>query len=171
MEDEKKLRTTIRYLIMFFLFAIIVSGLTTFPIETELKLMNEYIAVFPPFLREWLRLVYQAVHEVNAKYPFLSYGSDWLAFAHLVIAIAFIGPLKDPLKNIWVIEWGMICCVSVLPLAIIAGHIREVPLTWRLVDSSFGIIGFLLLYIGYKKIQKLKSITLKIENTTSVKLQ
>jgi len=37
-------------------------------------------------------------------YPFIAYGTDWLAFAHFVIAIAFIGPWRDPVRNVWVVE-------------------------------------------------------------------
>ncbi|HZV68420.1 MAG TPA: hypothetical protein VFG10_02720 [Saprospiraceae bacterium] len=155
-QDELRLRKTIRYYILFFIFAIVVSGLTTFPLETELKLMNDHLDSFPAFLRGWLHLVYTAVLEVNAQYPFLSYGTDWLAFAHLIIAIAFIGPLKDPIKNVWIIQWGMICCVCVFPLAFIAGHVREVPVYWRLIDCSFGVVGFVLLYLCYKTIVRLK---------------
>jgi hypothetical protein len=57
----------------------------------------------------------------------LAYGTDWLAFAHLVIAIAFLGPLKDPVRNIWVVEFGMIACLLVIPLALICGPIRGIP--------------------------------------------
>jgi hypothetical protein len=35
-----------------------------------------------------------------------------------VIAIAFIGPWRDTVKNIWVIEFGMIACVLVVPFAL-----------------------------------------------------
>jgi hypothetical protein len=58
------------------------------------------------------------------------YGTDWLAFAHLVIAVAFWGPLRDPVRNIWVIEWGMIACVGIVPLALFAGPVRDIPLWW-----------------------------------------
>jgi hypothetical protein len=51
--------------------------------------------------------VYDAVKTTNASYPYLAYGTDWLAFAHLVIAVAFIGPLMQPVKNVWVIQFGM----------------------------------------------------------------
>jgi hypothetical protein len=88
----------------------------------------------------------------------LSYGTDWLAYAHLVIAIAFIGPLRDPIKNIWVIQWGMICCLCVFPLAFIAGAVRGVPVYWQLVDCSLGVIGGILLYLCYRRIVKLRSI-------------
>ena len=60
-ESEKKLRTTIRNYILFFIFAIVLSGLTTFPIETELAFMNEHLQSFPAFIRGWLNQVYLAV--------------------------------------------------------------------------------------------------------------
>jgi hypothetical protein len=105
---------------------------------------------------EWLNNVYAAVKNSNANYPFLSYGTDWLAFAHLMIALAFIGPLKDPVKNIWVIEFGMIACISVIPLALVAGEVRQVPIFWRLIDCSFGVIGIIPLYISRKLIKKIE---------------
>ncbi|CAM5660696.1 hypothetical protein SALBM217S_01493 [Streptomyces griseoloalbus] len=49
--------------------------------------------------------------------PFLLLGTDWLAFAHLVIAVAFYGPYRDPVRNIWVVEFGMIACAGIIPLA------------------------------------------------------
>jgi len=85
----------------------------------------------------------------------LAYGYDWLAFAHIVIALFFIGPLKDPVKNIWVIEWGMLACVAVLPLAFIAGGVRGIPFYWKCIDCSFGIFGIIPLYLLRKWIKKL----------------
>jgi len=157
--ETLKLRKVIRTYILFFIFAIVVSGVTCFPLETELALMNSHLDLFPTFLQGWLQQVYLAVKEVNGEYPFLSYGTDWLAFAHLIIAIAFIGPLKNPIKNIWVIQWGMICCVGVFPLAFIAGAVRGIPIYWTLVDCSFGVVGGILLLLCYKRIVALKSIT------------
>ena len=155
--EEQKLRRAIRHFILFFIFAIVLSGITAFPIETELAIAHRHITSFPMFLRDWLSKVYFAVKDTNEKYPFLSYGTDWLAFAHLIIAIAFIGPLRDPVKNVWIIQWGMICCICVFPLAFIAGPIRGIPFYWQLIDCSFGVVGFILLYICYKKIVKLKA--------------
>ncbi len=81
-----------------------------------------------------------ALRNTNAFYPFLAYGTDWLAFAHLVIAVAFIGPYVDPVRNKWVITFGLIACAGVVPLALIAGAIRGIPLYWRAIDSGFGIL-------------------------------
>ena len=91
-----------------FIIGLVLSGITAFPLETELS---------------WLASILHA---------------DWLAFAHLVIAVAFFGPYIDPVRNKWVITFGLIACVGVIPLALIAGAIRGIPLPWRLVDCSFG---------------------------------
>jgi hypothetical protein len=55
----------------------------------------------------WVVRVYAALRDMNSRYPFLAYGYDWLAFAHLVIAVAFIGPLRDPVRNKWVMEFRL----------------------------------------------------------------
>jgi hypothetical protein len=73
----------------------------------------------------------------------MPYGTDWLAFAHMMIAVAFIGPFRDPLRNVWVIDFGIIACVAVVPTAMIAGALRGIPLWWRLIDCSFGLFGIM----------------------------
>jgi hypothetical protein len=75
--------------------------------------------------------------------------------AHFVLAILFIGPLRDPVKNIWVIQFGLIACALVIPFAFVAGHFRGIPIGWRLIDCSFGVTGFALLWIIYSKTKSL----------------
>ena len=154
--EINKLKNKIRFNLLVFIVLLVLSGVTAFPIETELKILNANSAVFPEFMRVWLNKVYLAVKDTNTKYPFLSYGTDWLAFAHLVIAVAFIGPLKDPVRNIWVIEFGIIACLMVIPLALIAGAVRGIPFYWRLIDCSFGIIGLIPLTWCRRLIKKLE---------------
>lgn len=158
---ENKLRNQIKNLILLFIVGLVLSGITAFPIETELAIVNANVAAFPDYFQNWINDVYLAVKNTNEKFPYLSYGTDWLAFAHLVIAVAFIGPLKDPVKNIWVMQFGMIACIMVFPLAFIAGAIRGIPLYWQLIDCSFGILGFILLYYCYKRILRLEKILSK----------
>ena len=153
---ETQLRKRIKYLIILFIIGLVVSGITAFPIESQLKVLNSHSSFLPEALQLWINQVYFAVKDTNANYPYLSYGTDWLAFAHLVIAVAFIGPLKDPVKNIWVIQFGMIACIMVFPLAFIAGAIRGIPFYWQLIDCSFGVFGFGLLYWCYRNIVKLE---------------
>ena len=108
-------------------------------------------------MKDWLLFVFKGMKTTYSNYPFFAYGTDWLAFAHIVIAISFIGPLKDPVRNIWVIQSGMIACVLIIPLALIAGEIRSIPFFWRLIDCSFGIFGIIPLYICYKYIKKIEN--------------
>lgn len=145
----------IRIWIIAFMICLALSGITAFPLETELNWLLQHW----PFTKEgemydWIVKVQSALEDINGRYPFLAYGYDWLAFAHLVIAIAFIGPLKDPIRNIWVIKFGMIACVLIFPLAFIAGQIRGIPIYWRLIDCSFGIIGLIPLGIVHKLIKR-----------------
>jgi hypothetical protein len=156
--DDKKIIRRIKTIIIVFIVFLVLSGITAFPIETELEILYSNTSIFPDFIRNWLNDVYFAVKDTNSKYPFLSYGTDWLAFAHLVIAVAFIGPLKNPVKNIWIIEFGIIACLMVFPLALIAGAVRGIPVYWRLIDCSFGVLGLIPLVWCHKLIKKLELI-------------
>jgi hypothetical protein len=154
--------------LIFFIVGLLISGLTAFPLEWELSLLNQFItnptlpvAAVWPALADWLTFIYEGLRETYRQYPFMAYGTDWLAFAHIVIAIAFIGPVRDPVKNIWVLEFGMIACIAVIPMALIAGSIRSIPFFWQLIDCSFGVIGIVPLWLCRNtilKIQRLESV-------------
>ena len=142
-----------------FIVLLILSGVTAFPLQWEMSLANDFMLSLPSnnLLSEWYFKVSQGLNETWDKYPFIAYGTDWLAFAHIVIAVAFIGPFRDPVRNIWVIEFGMIACLMIFPLAFIAGPIRGIPLFWQLIDCSFGVFGSILLYYIYRKIKILEN--------------
>ncbi|TKK70169.1 hypothetical protein FC093_05315 [Ilyomonas limi] len=154
MNNSKRL-TNIRALIAFFMLMLALSGITAFAPELELKWLLQFEGSMPSALYQWIQEVYNAISETNSKYPFLMYGYDWLAFAHLVIALVFIGPYKDPQKNIWVINWAIIACICVLPLALIAGPIRGIPLYWQFIDCAFGVFGIIPLLICRRWIKQL----------------
>ena len=153
---ENKLKQTRRW-ITFFMIILFLSGLTAIPLERELSFISR---CFSPasMIGAWIDKVYLAFVHTNRQYPFFAYGYDWLAFAHFVLAILFIGPLKDPVRNKWVIEFGMIACVLIIPFAIIAGHFRSIPFGWRLIDCAFGIIGLIPLGICLRKIEQVEKI-------------
>lgn len=161
MKTEPNLRKRVKTWTIVFIIGLVLSGITAFPIETELGWLAGHSSLFPQFIRDWLSGVYLAVKSTNQAYPYLAYGTDWLAFAHLVIALVFVGPLINPVKNIWVIQFGMIACVMVFPLAFIAGPIRGIPIYWRCIDCCFGIFGIIPLYIVYLDIKKLEAIATK----------
>ena len=145
-----------------FIAGLLISGITAFPLEWELNLLNQMIGQETnfgnqfPSLSLWVSKVYFGLAETNKKFPFMAYGTDWLAFAHIILAILLIGPLKDPVKNIWVIEFGIIACILVIPLAMICGEIRGIPIFWRLIDCSFGVLGVIPLFVVRKKIKFLE---------------
>lgn len=145
---------TIRRLLLLFMVALFISGLTAIPIEPQLELLLNYTTAGTS-LHDWIAKVLAAYREVNNDHPFLLYGYDWLAFAHFVLTILFIGPYCNPTKNIWVIEFGLIACALVIPFAFIAGHFRGIPFGWRLIDCSFGVVGFALLWAVYQKTKTL----------------
>lgn len=161
--ESDQLKKRIRSLIITFMAALAFSGITAFPIEWELRIAHTWIQQCgcSNDITQWIERVYAGVTDTNARYPFISYGTDWLAFAHLVIAIAFIGPLRDPVRNIWVIEFGMIACICIFPLAFVAGAARGIPVYWRILDCSFGVIGGLLLAACYTRIKQLEQLQIK----------
>lgn len=154
----KKQYKSIRWILTGFIVILFLSGLTAVPVDAELSFLL-------PFFHEgtgvhhWLTTVLTAYRQVQADHPYLLYGWDWLAFAHLVLAILFIGPLRDPVRNIWVIQFGLIACALVLPLALIAGHFRGIPLGWQLIDCSFGVFGALPLWVCYRKTKQIENIS------------
>lgn len=159
MQNSDSLKRTIKFWIAIFMVALVLSGITAFALETELAWLNHLFNNNESALSQWINKVYLALQQTNLNYPFLAYGYDWLAFAHLVIAVAFIGPLKDPVRNKWIIQFGIIACCMIFPLAFIAGYVRGIPFYWQLIDCSFGIIGLVPLSICYKKIQLLEKLS------------
>ncbi|MGB8646227.1 MAG: hypothetical protein WCF84_13395 [Anaerolineae bacterium] len=159
MPDIHSPRTRVRALLSFFIVALLLAGLTAFPLQWELALLYQWAPFFEhvaPSLVEWIGLVNRAIQESYGRYSFLAYGTDWLAFAHIVIAIAFVGPLRDPVRNIWVVEWGMIACVLIVPLALIMGPVRGIPLFWTVVDCSFGVFGIIPLWFCRRETLRLE---------------
>ncbi len=154
--EQQKLLRQIRFWLAVFVVLLVLSGLTAFPIQTELNWLAQYDYLFPESLRFWLESTTAAINETYGKHPQLAYGYDWLAFAHIVIGTAFIGPWRDPVRNIWVVEWGMIACIMVPFLAFICGPIREIPVFWRFIDTSFGVFGILPLWWVRRKIKELE---------------
>jgi hypothetical protein len=153
----------IRFWLGVFIVGLVLSGITALPLQSELGWMVSILhagwlrpVAESTHLLAWIERVSDGVSATNASYPFMAYGTDWLAFAHLAIAVAFIGPYIDPVRNKWVITFGLIACVGVIPLALIAGQVRGIPLPWRLIDCSFGIVGSVPLLICRRSIRTLE---------------
>jgi hypothetical protein len=131
----------IRSLTAFFILGLVLSGITAIPLLPETNWLVKFINT------PWLLLVHAALEQTQTQFPFLFYGTDWLAFGHIVIAIAFIGAWRDPVRNRWLFDFGLIACVLVIPYALIFGAVRGIPWWWRLIDCSFGVFGFIPLWL------------------------
>ena len=137
----------IRVVIALVIFGLVVSGVTAFPLLTELNILS---AIFTgnsddlnpanySGLTAWILKVREGLEVTYAAYPFIAYGTDWLAFGHIVISLFFILPYRDPVRYRGVLHIGVVACILIVPLAMICGPIRGIPLYWQLIDCSFGI--------------------------------
>lgn len=140
MGREMALRRRIRWLSGLFILGLVLSGVTAIPLQIETGWLTRFSST------DWLVCVHDALIQAQSQYPFLFYGTDWLAFGHFVIGIAFVGALVDPVRNRWLFDFGLIACALVIPWALVFGAVRGIPFWWRLIDCSFGIFGFIPLW-------------------------
>lgn len=144
----------VKRLLLAFIICLFLSGATAIPVAQELRFLLQFIS--PDTVASiWGMTILKSYESVQQQHPYLLYGYDWLAFAHFVLAILFIGPYKDPVKNSWVIQFGLIACVLIIPFAFVTGYFRSIPIWWRLVDCSFGVVGFAVLWPCQVKIKTL----------------
>jgi hypothetical protein len=145
----ERLRSRIRRWTWFFIAGLVLSGATALPIPSEMQALEGTLGhdmraggALPESAAAWLRTVRDGVRATSAQAPFLFYGTDWLAFGHFMVALALVGALADPARNRWLFVFGMMACALVPVWAMVFGHIRGIPLWWRLIDCTFGIVGF-----------------------------
>lgn len=142
MPRPQQLQARIRWVTCLFIAGLFLSGATAIPLLTEVNfLVNSSLGGGASELGQWLLRVRDALAETQKAHPFLFYGTDWLAFGHFMIALVFVGAMRDPVRNRWLFDYGLIACALLLPYALIFGELRGIPFWWRLVDCSFGVFG------------------------------
>ena len=132
----------------FFIFGMILSGISALPLARELSILSKLLGISEPAsysdmppLRHWIGFVYYGLLQTYSRFPFFGYATDWLAFGHFAIAAFFILPFIDPARYRGVLHVGLAACAGVIVFALICGPIRGIPFFWTLIDCSFGIIG------------------------------
>ena len=161
--EQKTLRKIRIYLILFLLAFVFSLHMVVF-IETDAELLAKYVGhdtfmeELSPSISAWMEHLNLAVSETYSSYPFIAYCMDWLCYAFVVIAIFLLGAIKDPVKNVWVVQVFLVACCLGLILPFIVGPIRDIPIFWRFFDSSFGLIGLLFLLLPYRLIRKLEAL-------------
>ena len=129
------------------MFGLFVSGVTAFPLLPEINWVSDLLTggsgdLDPARysgLTAWILTVREGLDTTYARYPWIGYGTDWLAFAHLMIMLYYLLPYRDPVRYSGVMWVGIWSSLGIFPLAFICGAIREIPLFWRFVDSAFGV--------------------------------
>jgi hypothetical protein len=174
MSRETILLGRIRAMTWFFIIALVIAGATAIPLKPELELGVRILGVADKTsadvtsgLAHWILKVREGLVDTDAKYPFMAYGTDWLAFGHFAIAVAFIGALRDPVRNVWLFTFGMIVCVMIVPYAFIFGGLRGIPIYWRLIDCSFGVFGIIPVWLCWKWVEEIEDQRVSSVNSRS----
>lgn len=105
-------------------------------------------------LHAFVLQVIASLEEVGARHPHLLYAYDWLAFAHIVLAILFAGAMRDPVRNVWIVQCGLIMCALIPLLAWICIPLRGIPAAWFWIDSAFAPAAALPLWIALRDIRR-----------------
>ena len=142
--QSASLLTRIRLLLALLIVGLLLIGIASFPLVRESRAMLDLLARSAHFgagspLFEWILRVHLALAAAAISAPFLAYRTDALALAYLLFAILFFGPYRDPVRNQWVINFGLIACAGILLLAFIAGPLRGIPMFWRFVNAAFAL--------------------------------
>ena len=159
---RRRLLRRVRVLMAAFILGLLASGLTALPLEWETSVLARWSGAREAGapeqyagLTRWLVLVRNGLRDTYEEYPFIAYGTDWLAFAHVILAILFAGVIADPVRNRWAVTFGLVACVLVVPWALVFGALRGIPLSWRLIDCAFGVVGFVPLWLVRRSIGQL----------------
>jgi len=138
-------------------FGLLVSGITVWPAVPELKMGVRVLwgeAEPAGVLHRFVLRAIEGLESVEAEYPFMLYAHDWLAFAHIVLAILFAGAIRDPVRNIWIVQCGLIMCALVPVLAGICIALRGLPPVWFWMDFAFAPAAALPLWIALRDIRR-----------------
>lgn len=153
--EQETLMRRIRIALMVVMGGLVISGISVYPILLEVDLLNQWFGAgsflneYAPEVANFFTHIHVGVNYTDQHYSFLFYGLDWLGFAHIVIALAFIGPLRDPVRNQWVIEWGVLVCALAVPSIFIFGFMRDMPFFWSVIDGMFPLFAVVPLALAW----------------------
>ena len=107
----------LRCVLGFFLLALILSGITAFPLEHELDTLASVrgLAQTAPSdvhngLDFWILTVRDGLQETYTHYPWVAYGTELAGVCAHCHCDFFIGAFIDPVRNVWTLKAGLIAC-------------------------------------------------------------
>jgi len=145
-------------------FGLLVSAVTVWPAISELKMVVRIVwgdTEPTGALHSFILQAIDGLETMQADYPFMLYAHDWLAFAHIVLAILFAGAIRDPIRNIWIVQCGLIMCALIPVLAGICIPIRGIPWIWFWIDFAFAPGAVLPLWIALRDIRRSEAHTIQ----------
>jgi len=145
----------VRVLLAIVAFGLFVSGVTIWPWEWELERILGLTSEVP-VLHAVVEGILADMRDLRSRDSFVLYGLDWLAYAHLVLTALFVMAMKDPVRNILVVRFGLLCCLTVPLLAAICVPLRGLPWWWVFIDSSFAICA-VPLWLALRELKRLES--------------
>ena len=159
MTPHRKIRICLSVVML----GLFVAGVTAFPLLHELNWISRWLVgaghPLDPDLHSgvvrWILTVRQGLETTYAAYPWVAYGTDWLAFGHLMIMLFFILPYREPVRYEGVLWVGIWASLLVFPLAFICGPIRGIPWYWQLINCSFGVVCIVPLGLAIREVRKL----------------
>src|SRR5947209_5670403 len=98
MNSEARLLHRIRWSVAIIIFGLVMSGATAIPLQTELDIVARVVGDRQDGISVWLRKVHEGLSQTYPRYPFVAYGTDWLAFGHFAIALVFCWAWKEPVR-------------------------------------------------------------------------
>ncbi len=174
--QSSDLLTRIRLCLALLISGLLLSGIATFPLVSESQWLLDHLARTIHFGAgtpgyDWILRVHLAIAASAIAAPFLAFGTDLLALSQILFAVLFLGPYYDPIRNRWVINFGLIGCIGVLLLAFIAGPLRGIPLFWRCAYASFAIVAAFLLLLCRHYLHILDNIKATVRRQRSQRLE
>jgi len=108
---EKTIRLKIKRRLLLFIVLLCLSGITAFPLLTEITLLHNLPWYFStPAIHKWIDKVYTGIKSTETSYPFMAYGTDWLALCSVLpCSLSFIVIYKS---------WKIIHLISILKIKI-----------------------------------------------------
>ncbi|MHC4645740.1 MAG: hypothetical protein ACYTBJ_09555 [Planctomycetota bacterium] len=170
--DFNTLHRRVKLLLALFIIALLLAALTALFLIPAVSILEGFLGEGTllgrslPSVTQWIALVQKALAETKEQYPFMFYGTDWVGFAHLVMVIACLGPLRDPVRNIWVLQFGMIGCSLMIPMTLLTGVARHLPWFWQLFDCVIGGTGAVLFLMCYRYARQMEILS-RTANSTS----
>ncbi len=136
-----------RVTLTFFIIGVVVAGITALPLLQEMSILQSIIPAGENGFSGWIATVKTGLEETYTRFPWIAYGTDWLAYGHFAISFFFVAAVIRPAQSRLILLAGIVACLCLIPTAMICGQARGIPFGWRLIDCSFGVLGIIpLLY-------------------------